>query len=76
MKVQRSVTYESQGPPWEFGWNSIDQHVGLRSDDCGVDKPEEEEASDQGTDCVVGSVRVFSLFKYGICEHPEWWSTR
>lgn len=44
-----------------FAWQTIDKHVGLRSDDSRVDETQEEESSNQRADRKVRGVRVLSL---------------
>lgn len=68
-KSWESTTDQSQSPSRVLcaRWETVDEHVGLGSDDCWVDKTKEEETSDEGTNRVIGCFRVFSLFnKNGI----------
>jgi hypothetical protein len=44
-----------------LGWYSIYQHVRLRSDDCGIDEPKEEEAANERAYRRVRSIGVFPL---------------
>lgn len=56
-------TYECEGSSRVFRarWQTVDEHVGLRSNDGRVDEAKEEETSDQRTDRVICRFRVFPL---------------
>jgi len=54
--------YQGEGPSGMFGRYTIYQHVRLRSDNSGIDKPQEKESTNQRTNRSIGSFRVFPLF--------------
>lgn len=43
-------------------WETVDEHIRLRSDYSGVDEAQEEEASNQGADGIIRRFWVFALF--------------
>lgn len=54
-------TYESERPSRVLIRDSIDEHVGLRGDDSGVDESKEEEAADERAKSKVARVGVLPL---------------
>jgi len=53
-------TYQSQSALGVLGRVLLNKHIRPGSDYGGVDETQEEETADQGTDCLVLGIRVFS----------------